>query len=71
MAVTIEATMAMAQAKQIVVVPFIKSMRASIILTILFGPLGMIYSTIVKGQVNFPMPGPELFSTLGFSGERI
>ena len=25
----------------------------------------------VKGQVNFPMPGPELFSTLGFSGERI
>jgi hypothetical protein len=25
----------------------------------------------VKGQVNFPPPGPALFSTLGFSGERI
>ncbi len=26
---------------------------------------------VVKGQVNLPPPGPELFSTLGFSGERI
>ena len=26
---------------------------------------------LVKDQVNFPPSGPELFSTLGFSGERI
>jgi len=37
-----------------------------------YRPFGLGHADLydVKGQVNFPPPGPALFSTLGFSGER-
>jgi uncharacterized Tic20 family protein len=43
----LEATMVNDQGKQALVAASTKSMGISIILTILFGPLGMLYSTII------------------------
>jgi len=38
-----------------------------------YRPFGLGHADLydVKGQVNFPPPGPALFSTLGFSGGEI
>lgn len=51
---------------QRVVVTSTKSMGVSIILTILFGPLGMLYSTIWGGVIMFVLTAIVGFLTLGF-----
>ena len=43
-----------------------KSMAVAIILTILFGPLGMLYSTIMGGVIMLGVSLLVAFFTLGF-----
>lgn len=56
--------MANQQPERVVVTPT-KSMGISIILTILFGPLGMLYSTIWGGVIMFVISAIVGFLTLG------
>jgi hypothetical protein len=51
---------------RIVVVAPTKSIGISIILTFLFGPLGMFYSTIVGGAIMLVLSLVIAFVTLGF-----
>jgi len=53
------------QPGQVTVVTTTKSMGTSIILTILFGPLGMFYSTIVGAIVMLVVTAVVGFLTLG------
>lgn len=50
---------------QVVIAAPTKSMGISIILTILFGPLGMLYSTIIGGIVMFVLMAIIGFVTAG------
>jgi hypothetical protein len=52
--------------KQIVIVKTEKSMGVTILLTILFGPLGMLYSTITGAIVMMIVSGLVALVTLGF-----
>ena len=56
--------MANQQPETVVVTPT-KSMGISIILTILFGPLGMLYSTIWGGVIMFVISAIVGFLTVG------
>jgi len=51
--------------KQIVVVKTEKSMGVTILLTILFGPLGMFYSTVTGAIVMIVVSGLVAIVTLG------
>lgn len=55
----------MANEQQHVVVTTTKSMGISIILTVLFGPLGMLYSTIWGGVIMFVISAIVGLLTLG------
>jgi hypothetical protein len=55
------------QKPQMVIVKGEKSMGVTILLTFLFGPLGMLYSTITGGIVMFFLGGLILLITLGFA----
>jgi hypothetical protein len=63
---TMEASMANEQQKQIVVVASTKSVGISVLLTILLGPLGMFYSTIIGAIVMMVISVIVGFVTLGF-----
>ncbi len=53
------------QTQKIITVPT-KSIGLSILLTFLFGPLGMLYSTIVGGIIMFIVSIIVFILTLGF-----
>ena len=55
-----------AQPKQVVIVAQTKSMGIAFILTFLFGPLGMFYSTVVGGIIMMIISIPVAIITLGF-----
>ncbi len=55
------------QPSQTIVVTPTKSMGISLILTFLFGPLGMLYSTVGGGLVMIVVSVILAFFTLGFS----
>ena len=52
--------------QQIVIVGQQKSMALSIILSFIFGPLGMLYSTIAGGIIMFLVSLPIIILTGGF-----
>jgi len=52
--------------KQIVVVRSEKSMGVTILLTIFFGPIGMVYSTVIGAIVMLFVCGLVAIVTLGF-----
>jgi hypothetical protein len=51
--------------KQVVVVQSTKSVGIAILLSVLFGPLGMLYSTIAGGLVMMVVNGIAFFLTAG------
>ena len=51
---------------QRVVTTSTKSMGIAILLAVLFGPLGMLYSTILGAVIMFVISVPVGFFTLGF-----
>lgn len=53
------------QSRQVVVTSPTKNMGTSIILTVLFGPLGMLYSTMLGGLVMLVVSVVVGFVTLG------
>ena len=57
--------MANGQPQRVVVIPT-KGMGISIILTVLFGPLGMLYSTIWGGIIMIVISAVAGLLTLGF-----
>lgn len=58
--------MATEQARQVVVVTPTKSAGVAILLTVLFGPLGMFYSTIAGASVMIVVSLVVALFTLGF-----
>lgn len=52
--------------KQVVIIRNQKSMGLTLLLAILFGPLGMLYSTIIGGIVMIVVNIIIAFITLGF-----
>ncbi|MDY3326949.1 hypothetical protein PG299_03845 [Riemerella anatipestifer] len=55
------------KAEKIVVVAPTKSVGISLLLTFFFGPLGMLYSTVVGALVMLLVSGVAVFLTLGIS----
>ena len=55
-----------APSKQVVIVARTKSMGIAFVLTFLFGPLGMFYSTVVGGIVMLIISIPVVIITFGF-----
>ena len=51
---------------QTIIVTSTKSMGISIILTVLFGPLGMLYSTVLGGVIMFVITAIVGVVTFGF-----
>ena len=54
------------QQAPVVIVKPVKSAGVAIILTVLFGPLGMFYSTILGAIIMLIITPPIAFFTLGF-----